>query len=440
MNIELIFAIIFFIFLAIFLFINRKKLTNQNILFPLLYFTMYKTKLGLKAMDSIAKKFKEIVKMKSIALSILIAIWIYFDYSTMFTNWIKIIVLVTGIISIIIMIKNPIKGPQWIMITTGFLGMGLISYELVKNLIKMFYQPEVAAKAVGLVLPFPVKGGFYVPFTYWIISIFILAIVHEFSHGMIARVNGIKIKSSGFAFLSVLIPVIPAAFVEPDEKQLSKKKDFEQLGVFAAGPFANIVLAFVVVGILAFGMAPLLDKVVINNGVTVAGFVEGDYSIQKTGLQIGESILSVDGVDTISLLNFSDYMATKQPGEEINIKTNVSEYKLILTENPDDPTKGFIGIQPTQNTKRDPIFIEKYGQFSSDAIIWLSGLLFWLYLLNLGIGLFNLVPLGPVDGGRMLKTVLLRYFEEKKALMIFGKVSMFFLIIILINVFAGFIF
>jgi len=84
--------------------------------------------------------------------------------------------------------------------------MVLISFELVRQLITALIQPSGAA-AVALVLPFDsgLKGTIAVPFFYWIISIFIIAVVHEFSHGIVARAHNIKIKSSGFAFLSIII-------------------------------------------------------------------------------------------------------------------------------------------------------------------------------------------------------------------------------------------
>ena len=62
----------------------------------------------------------------------------------------------------------------------------------------------------------------------------------------------------------------------------------------------------------------------------------------------------------------------------------------------------------------------------------------WLYILNLGIGLFNLLPLGPVDGGRMLQTALLRFFSEKRANAIWKNVSIFFLMVIIFNIAMGF--
>ena len=142
---------------------------------PIVYAVFYKTKLGLKFMDSVAKRFR------------LINI---FGYAA---------------------------------IAVGVLGMVFIAFSLFQSLYNILFVPK-ALPAAGLVLPFKVKGSFYVPFFYWIISIFILALVHEMSHGIMARFYNIKVKSSGFAFIGLILPIIPAAFVEPDEKQLKKAK------------------------------------------------------------------------------------------------------------------------------------------------------------------------------------------------------------------------
>ena len=42
----------------------------------------------------------------------------------------------------------------------------------------------------------------------------IVAIPHEFAHGIFARLNNLRVKSSGFALFGPIL----AAFVEPDEK------------------------------------------------------------------------------------------------------------------------------------------------------------------------------------------------------------------------------
>ena len=57
-NTDFVLMIAFALVLTIILLINRKRVELQKILFPLLYLIMYKTKWGLKKMDSIANKVK----------------------------------------------------------------------------------------------------------------------------------------------------------------------------------------------------------------------------------------------------------------------------------------------------------------------------------------------------------------------------------------------
>ena len=188
---ETIAAVLFLIILTFFVFLKRKNLDTKQIIPYFLYFSMYKTTWGLRLMNSLAKKYRKPM--------------LYLGYFGIFV---------------------------------GFIGMILISYGLINNIYILFTKPE-AAPGVGLVLPFKAKGIFYVPFFYWIISIFVIATVHEFSHGLIAIANKLKVKSSGFAFLALIVPIIPAAFVEPDEKELRKRPHKQQLSIFAAGPFRS---------------------------------------------------------------------------------------------------------------------------------------------------------------------------------------------------------
>ena len=386
-------AIIFIFLLTLILYLERKKITIQKIFFPVLYFVMYKTKIGLNFMNWSAKKYQRFFR--------------YFGYFG---------------------------------VAIGFLGMILISVALLTTFYKLFFVPA-APLAVGLVLPFKVKGSFFVPFFYWIISIFIIAVVHEFSHGVIARVYDMKLKSSGFAFLGVILPVLPAAFVEPDEKEVQKRPRIQQLSMFAAGPFSNIVLAFLVLIFTILVFSPVLNAMIDDKGVLVEGFMEdaeGNFPAKDAGMKEGELILKIDDNEFGSLENFSLSLQNKSPGDTILIGTNVSEYNLTLGSNPQDINKSFMGI--SINTKRiKPSFIEKYGSVLPSIIFWISGLLFWLYVLNLGIGLFNLVPLGPVDGGRMLHSVLLKFFEKRKAEAIWKAISLIFIILLVIIILAGFV-
>lgn len=382
MDFQVISAIVFIIFLTIFLLVKRKKLDVQKVLFPLLYFVLYRTKLGIKFMKKAAEKHPRF--------------WKWFSYFAIFF---------------------------------GFLGMILIAFELFRSFIKMLIMPE-APPGVAPVLPIPAKGVIYVPFFYWILCIFIIAIVHEFAHGIVSKMHDVKIKSSGFAFLGLVLPIIPAAFVEPDEKLLEKKKPWQQLGVFAAGPFANIVLGIIAMVIILAVINPISANAVENTGTLILT-VKNDTPASLAGLQEDDLILGVDELSTLNLEEFSNYVETKEPGDRITIVTNRTESVVVLGENPQNKNKGYIGITFTQDSKLKESFVEKYGEFTPKLLYWTYEFFFWLYLLNIGIGLFNLVPLGPVDGGRMLKVVLLSWFKEKKALKIWKTISLVFLGIIL---------
>ena len=128
--------------------------------------------------------------------------------------------------------------------------MATMIYLLYTLLRVYLFQPQIV-KAIKIPPLLPLipyvpeifKLNFLPPFyfTYWIIAIAVIAICHEFSHGIFARRYGVKIKSTGFGFLGPLL----AAFVEPDEKQMQKKPKFQQITILSAGTFANIILTII---------------------------------------------------------------------------------------------------------------------------------------------------------------------------------------------------
>ena len=114
--------ILFAVLLVIFLVWKRKEIALEKIAFPFLYLMMYRTKLGLKAMDFIGTRFRKLVMF-------------------------------LGVVGIIV----------------GFLGMILIVYVLIYSFIQIFTVPNAPA-SVQLVLPIKGEGVYHVPFFYWIIS------------------------------------------------------------------------------------------------------------------------------------------------------------------------------------------------------------------------------------------------------------------------------
>jgi membrane-associated protease RseP (regulator of RpoE activity) len=494
MDYEIIAAIIFISFLTIFLHYRRRNLDTKPVIPNILYFSMFRTKLGLKAMESWAQKHHNLIARITgiVLLSTSMLLHIITNYENpQVLNLMLMHAVLVG--SGALLLFKPSKLSH-VIIFFGFLGMVLIGFELVKNLITHFTKPD-AAPGVGVVLPVKGKGIFYVPFSYWIVSIFIIAVVHEFAHGLISRVYKIKVKSSGFAFVSTsfkaigmiltifillskirngepfglsaandfwliagivmlilsysrnfLAPVIPAAFVEPDEKELKKRPHMQQLAVFGAGPFSNIILAFVFMIIAALMLTPVSEHVIEPNGVRVTGFVESKETLPAkiSGISEGEVITSAGGMQTPWLDNLTYVLRSKKPGDNIEIRTDKTAYTFTLGKNPDNESMAYMGAYLEQASKIKDSFKEKYGSFIGKAIVWFSGdfsgagLLGFLIMLNLGIGLFNLVPLGPVDGGRMIQLPLIKWFGKEKGNKAWKLISLIFLTLILLNLLSGF--
>ena len=105
-----------------------------------------------------------------------------------------------------------------------------------------------------------------------------------------------------------------------------------------------------------------------------------------------------------------------KPNETIAVVTEVlfeGQYHnrifiLNTTEDPNDPEQGFIGITgvyPNMRIRDDVPYKGVVHFFTGTSPNYL-GLLYFMFLINFGVGAFNLLPLGPLDGGRMWKVVL----------------------------------
>jgi membrane-associated protease RseP (regulator of RpoE activity) len=152
-------------------------------------------------------------------------------------------------------------------------------------------------------------------FTYWIITLAIISITHEFSHGIFMKRYGIRIKSTGFGFLGPFL----AAFVEQDEKQMKKKGKFEQIAVLSAGTFANVLTAILFLVVLWIFFA---------NAFVPSGIVFDTYSYSLVGIQ------GVSSVNNIILNNATyEKMIALMNNDSLNeIKTKNNTYFITKAD------------------------------------------------------------------------------------------------------------
>ena len=357
--VDLILLFLFSLFLGIFLYINRKNLGTEGGLI------LYRTQWGVKLINYIGKKYKKTLK---------------------FMSYVSIILGYFLMIGILYLIFQTI----YIYLTTPI--ARVIRAPPIVPLIPYFPQ------LFGLESFFP---PFY--FTYFIIAIIIVATLHEFSHGIFARRYGIKIKSTGFAFLKYF-PVIFGAFVEQDDKQMNKKKKFEQMSVLSAGVFANIVVTLffflLLIGFFSFAFTPTgvsfesysysavsVSSIIAVNNYTI---INANYDkilrlLNETGLNkiqtidekyvstkefftnqnetngkiilyedapainanLGGVIQEINGVKITSIEKLSEELMKYNSGDKIKIKSvkqnGIAEDEIILEENPNNG-KAFLGV------------------------------------------------------------------------------------------------
>jgi len=372
------YIILFYLGIIVLLWIKRKKLDIQAKVIVL-----YRMKWGLKWMDKYASKLRE---------------WIILG--------------------------------GYVGVGAGYVGLIFISYILIKNLIDIIVNPATTP-GVSVVLPgINVPGLGVLPFWYWIIAIFCIAIVHEFSHGIVARAHQVEVKNTGIVFLGPIL----GAFVEPDEKKMQKQPDIVQYSILAAGSFSNILLAILSIILLLFVFTPVQQAMVEPTGFTFDSYQKGAYPMAEAGIKPGTLITGVNGETVTHFQNFSQILSAAKPGDAITLATAEREYSLILAQSPDDPTKGFLGIKDIRNKfELKSIYQDSGWSVLYSSIDWLAGFLRWLFLLSLGIGLFNLLPLPIVDGGRMAQVFLHKLKGDTLGERRYRQVGLFFLVLLVLN-------
>lgn len=348
----------------------------------------------------------------------------------------KIIILYRTTVGLHVIERCATKYKEWVRlygyigVGAGFLGLAFMFYALLKNLYQLMTQPDTAS-GVSIVLPgVSVPGLGVLPFWYWILAIFLIAAVHEFSHGIVARAQAITVKNTGLVFLGPII----GAFVEPDEVKMRKQPDITQYSILAAGSFANLLLAVVAIIILGLVFLPLQERMEEPSGFTFHNYYQPGFPVEQAGIAPGTVITGINGQQTKTFQDFYGHVQCLKPSDSINITTTNQTYALILAEDPQQPGKSFLGVQSVENAATvKPAYQTGGKQIWYQVIKWIVGFLRWLFLLSLGIGLFNLLPLPIVDGGRMMQVTLHKISGPDKGERQYRWVALLTLAIVLLN-------
>ena len=287
------FLVIFSLFVGIFLYKRRHNLKREGIMY------LYRTKVGIRFINYVGKRYKKILS-------------------------------VLGFIGVVV----------------GYLLMLSMIYFLYKIVYVYLFAPEIVRQIkipplIPLVpyLPEAFNVSFLPPFyfTYWIISIAVIALFHEFAHGIIAKRYNVPILTTGFGFLGPFL----AAFVEPNEKVMVKKPKYQQIAILSAGVFTNFVLAIIFFLILSvFFMTSYVPSGAIFNTYTPGIIEAGSISMiggKDVKIADRESILKLINenniTDDLILGNGNNISFTKLVSNNKTYYINIENVKEQLKEN-----------------------------------------------------------------------------------------------------------
>lgn len=370
---ELILFAIVIILLVVYLFKNKDKIHIQPIVgfgkFNIISMALVRTGWGIDKMDEWAKKHREWVRLFG-----LVSIGVGF------------VAILLNIVMIIVMIKNLIAAPS--------------------------------ATQVSFVLPFTnIPGLGYLAFSHWLIAIFILATVHEFAHGVVSRALNIPVKNSGFAVLKLFyIPLVPAAFVEPDEKQFPKRSDVDQYSVLTAGPVSNIFLAIPFLLLFLFVFNPLTTHMTQPVGFSF-NTVNENNPAANANITANTPYNYVNGHLTNDSTEFyKNIWFNAKPGDQLtigyyNYTTNeLSQHQITTIESPTDKTTAYIGVVGITDVRE---FKPEYKPYQV-VFNWFKDLCRIIFLFNLLVGIFNLMPLFVTDGGQIVRVFTKQLYGKDK--------------------------
>jgi hypothetical protein len=283
--------------------------------------------------------------------------------------------------------SKPVRMLSSIGVIIGFAAMFFVIGTILFLTYKLILNQSDAGGASPVIPGLPIAGtGLVFPLiTGWLV-LFVIIVVHEFSHGVVASAYRIKIKNSGMAFFGPIL----GAFVEPDEKILAKQKDWVQHSVFAAGPFSNFLTVLVVFLVAFLIVIPAESLVSVPIGVTI--FSQPGLPAEKAGIGNNTLVTGINDDKIKTRKDFQKSMESIGPEREITLHSDEHSYSLTTAANPDDPEKGYLGvwiIEEKTELKNDNIL----NQLIFGILQWVKQFLWWLYFLSLNIGLINLLPI-----------------------------------------------
>jgi membrane-associated protease RseP (regulator of RpoE activity) len=290
----------------------------------------------------------------------------------------------------------------------------------------------------------------YLPIWEGWVALVVTIIVHEAGHGIIARVYGVKVESTGLV-LFLGIPI--GAFVNIERDELNRISTKQKSSILTAGPMTNIVLAAISLFVILLITSTLVVTKPMDPasyGVVVTNVNPGSLA-ESIGLDKGTTIQQIQNNQIRNPVELNDNLNANL-GKVVTIgitdENGVKLAKQATLPPQREPGKGILGVSitPVADPKEvldrynsmiytsplgllaPPTFVQgmvPYSNFMADKYtspIFGSyytipaNLFFWLWFINFNVAIFNALPIGPLDGGQLYNTLIDKKTQNKKGI------------------------
>lgn len=271
------------------------------------------------------------------------------------------------------------------------------------------------------------------PIGYTLAALIISVFIHEAGHGIVARVHNLKVESTGIVLL-LGIPV--GAFVNIEREELAKASMKERSAVLTAGPLNNMILAaasFILLYVVVSSLVPIPQVSNLNVGIVVSEVTHNSLA-ERLGLTPNSILVSAAGKEIDSPEELRTVLSNSI-GKSISISWQDHEgekfTEQLVIPSSADPSRPILGVQlgplpvkalelykrsftggiipmlpPPTVVKgftpySDQMSANYYSPVFGSSYPIIANMLYWLWFINFNLGIFNALPIGPLDGGQL---------------------------------------
>ncbi len=297
-----------------------------------------------------------------------------------------------------------------------------------------------------------------------LLGLIFLIVIHELGHMLTAKALGVRVPEFGIGFGPAIFKkkfgetvysfriILLGGFakmagmedigtVAQEKGELGpdtypSKPPWKRALIIFAGPGVNIVACVLILA------GTYMFSGVVTGATTQVDKVVPDTFAASAGVQAGDRLVGLDGARIGNWQSFQETIADKKPGEAVTLQVNRNgesrTFSGKLSASPQKPDQALVGVQPVPvKTMYGPIKslglgVQRTAEF---AVLYVGGLyqlvtgqmnffdnvsgpvgivgasselvsegvyVRFLAIISLILGIMNLLPILPLDGGHLL--------------------------------------